>query len=306
MKSLLKAVDDYLVLRRSLGFKLRHETWWLPDFVSFLKRHRSSVITNELAIQWAQQPSGTSAQWRAKRLAAVRQFARHYQAFEPRTEIPPADLIPFQQLRATPHIYTESEVAALLHHAAKLPRRLQSATYPTLIGLLAATGMRLGEATALELSDVDFRRSLLTVRQAKFGKSRQLPIHETTINALHVYAKMRDRLLPSRPCTKFLVSTAGTELLQQNIGVVFARLKKASGLVFSNHKPRIHDLRHTFAVNTLLDWYRADADVEHRLPWLSTYLGHVSPTTTYWYLTATPELLALAAERANRVRERWS
>ena len=303
MKRLSKAVDEYLALRRSLGFKLRHETWWLPDFVSFLKQHRSSVITTELAVRWAQQPSDASANWRSKRLGAVRCFARHYQAFDPRTEIPPTDLIPNQKLRARPYIYADQEVAMLIHHATKLPRRLQSATYSTLIGLLATTGMRLGEAIALELDDVDFRRSIVMVRHGKFSKSRQLPIHGTTLDALRTYAMTRDRLLPSRPCSKFLVSTAGTKVLQQNFGKVFARLKKASGLGSARCKPRIHDLRHTFTVKTLLDWYHADVDVERRLPLLSTYLGHVSPKSTYWYLTATPELLTLAANRAERALE---
>ena len=297
MKRLSKAVDDYLALRRSLGFKLRHETWWLPDFVSYLKQHRSSVVTTELAAQWAQQPPNGSLNWWAHRLSAIRQFAKYHRAFDPRTEVPPTDLIPRPKLRATPYIYTDDEVAALMRHAADLPRRMQSATYPTLIGLLAATGMRLGEATALELGDVDLRRAIVMVRHGKFGKSRQLPVHRTTLRALRSYAMSRDRILPNRPCPKFLVSNTGTELLQQNIGRVFARLKNASGL---DRKPRIHDLRHTFAVKTLLDWYRADVDVEPRLPWLSTYLGHVSPKTTYWYLTATPELLALANKRAER------
>lgn len=300
MKRLSKAVDEYLALRRSLGFKLRHETWWLPDFVSYLKQHRSSVITTELALRWAQQPPDGNPNWWATRLGAVRRFAKYHQAFDPRTEVPPTDLIPHRKTRATPYIYTDDEVAELMRHAANLPRRLQSATHPTLIGLLAATGMRLGEATALELGDVDLRRAIVTVRHGKFGKSRQLPVHRTTLRALRSYAMTRDRMLPNRPCSKYLVSNAGTELLQQNIGRVFARLKESSGLVFPDRKPRIHDLRHTFAVKTLLDWYRADVDVERRLPWLSTYLGHVSPKTTYWYLTATPELLALANKRAER------
>lgn len=304
MKRLSKAVEEYLVLRRSLGFKLHHETWFLPDFVSYLKQRGSSVITTRLALRWAQQPHDASPSWWAKRLGSVRCFAKFHHAFDPRTEVPPTDLIPYRITRVTPYIYTDEEIAEVMRHAANLPLQLQSATYPTLIGLLTATGMRLGEAIALEMDDVDLRRALVTVQSGKFGKSRELPVHETTLQALRSYAMVRDRLRPNRQCSKFLVSNAGTELLQQNIGRVFARLKQSSGLVNPGRRaPRIHDLRHTFAVKTLLDWYRADVDVERRLPWLSTYLGHVSPTTTYWYLTATPELLALASERAERARE---
>ncbi|MFH0899352.1 MAG: tyrosine-type recombinase/integrase [Pseudomonadota bacterium] len=301
MKCLSRAVDEYLALRRSLGFKLRHETWWLPDFISYLKRHGTSVITTELALEWAQQPAHTSQNWRALRLGAVRRFAKHHHASDPRTEIPPADLIHYQTTRVTPCIYTDEEVAELIRHAASLPFPLQSATYSTLLGLLAATGMRLGEAIALEERDVDLRRAIVTVHHGKFGKSRELPVHNTTLRALRSYATTRDRLLPKRPCPKFMVSTVGTELFQQNIGKVFARLRQDSGLLRPDRRPpHIHDLRHTFAVKTLIDWYRAGVNVERRLPWLSTYLGHVSPSSTYWYLTATPELLALAGKRAER------
>ena len=304
MKRLTNAVAEYLGLRRSLGFKLRHETWWLPDFASYLKQHRSSVITTKLALRWARQPHNASPNWWARRLGAVRRFAKYHHAFDPRNEIPPTDLIPYRPIRVTPYIYTNEEIAEVMRHAANLSHQLQSATYPTLIGLLAATGMRLGEAIALEMDDVDLGRSLVTVRKGKFGKLRELPVHETTIRALRSYAMVRDRIRPNRKCCKFLVSNVGTELLQQNIGHVFARLRQSAGIVKPGRRaPRIHDLRHTFAVKTLLDWYRADIGVERRLPWLSAYLGHVSPTTTYWYLTATPELLALASERAERARE---
>ena len=140
MKRLSKAVREYLALRRSLGFKLRHETWWLPDFISYLKQHRSSVITTKLALRWAQQPPDGNPNWWAKRLGAVRCFAKHHHAFDPRTEVPPTDLIPYRTTRVTPYVYTNEEVAELMRHAANLPRPLQSATYSTLIGLLAATG----------------------------------------------------------------------------------------------------------------------------------------------------------------------
>lgn len=300
MRSLAHAAQDYLALRRALGFKLRHETWWLPDFVAYLKMHGSTVITTELALNWARQPADGDPNWWAKKLCAVRRFAQHRRAYDPRTEVPAQDLIPYRRRRKTPHIYSAAEISALLRQASCLPHSLQAATYTTLLGLLASTGMRVGEAIALNLHDVDWHRMLLTVHTGKFNKSREVPLHHTTLAALRVYARRRGR----EPCKvpSFFVSRVGTRLLEQNVWCVFSRLRERAGLSSrSGRSPRIHDLRHTFAVKTLQRWYGEGVDVECRLPWLSTYLGHVSPSTTYWYLTATPELLALASERAERV-----
>ena len=299
MMSLANAAKDYLALRRALGFKLRHETWWLPDFVAYLETHGSAVITTELALNWARQPADGDPNWWAKKLGAVRRFARHHRAYDPRTEVPAQDLIPYRRRRKTPHIYSAAEISALLRQATCLPHSLQSATYTTLLGLIASTGMRVGEAIALDLHDVDWHRVLLTVRNGKFNKSREIPVHTTTLAALRAYAQQRGRVRCSTP--SFFVSRAGTRLLAQNVGLVFSRLRERAGLSSRGVRtPRIHDLRHTFAVRTLQQWYGEGIDVERRLPWLSTYLGHVSPSTTYWYLTATPELLAIASERAER------
>ena len=297
----MAAVNEYLVLRRAIGFKLRHETWFLPDFVSYLKQQGSSVITTELAVRWAQLPCDASPRWWAKRLGAVRQFARHHRAFDPRTEIPPSDLISDRTQRRTPHLYTADEIAALMGEARRLKHALVAATYATILGLLATTGMRVSEALALDCDDIDWRQELLTLRNNKFGKSRHVPLHRSTIAALREYAARRDRLRPRHRSPSFFLSSAGTRVILQNFHEVFLRLLQRTGLDRRGHlRPRIHDLRHSFAVKTLRDWYRAGVDVERRLPWLSTYLGHVSPSTTYWYLTATPELLALACERAER------
>jgi integrase len=301
MKPLLAAAADYLALRRALGFKLRHETWWLPDFVAYLSSHGSTTITTELALRWAQQPADADPSWWAKKLGAIRRFARYHHACDPRTEVPPADLLPFRARRQTPHIYSDEEFAALLQEARRLPDPLTSASYTTLLGLLAATGMRVGEALGLDQQDIDWRQSLLTVRHSKFGKTRQVPVHPSTITALHEYVQARDRLCPRRRTPSFFISRVGTRVIHQNFHHVFLRLIRLSGIgAGPRHRPRLHDLRHSFAVKTLRDWYRAGVDVEQRLPWLSTYLGHVNPTTTYWYLTATPELLALAADRLER------
>jgi site-specific recombinase XerD len=305
MKRLAKAVEEYLALRRGLGFKLRPETWWLPDFVSYLERHGSSRVTTALALRWAQQPRGTSPTWWARRLAAVRLFAKHYQCFDPRTEVPASDLLPTRPQRAIPHIYSEHEIAALMDAAAAERNRLTAATYTTLIGLLAATGMRLSEALNLESRDLDLVRCRLTIRNAKFGKTRYVPIQSDTSRALMAYARKRDRLAPLRQGHVVFGSRAGKRLVDQNVSFTFDRIRRRAELGRpEGHAPRIHELRHTFAVQTLRDWYRAGVDVERRLPVLSTYLGHVSPSSTYWYLTATPDLLALACRRAERAWRR--
>lgn len=299
MKPLAVAAQEYLALRRALGFKLRHETWWLPDFVSFLRTHGSAVITTELALKWACQPADTSPGWWAHRLNAVRVFARHHHASDPRTQVPPADLIPWGTRRRTPHLYTPDEVASLMREAAKLPSPLRAAAYTTILGLLWATGMRVSEALRLDDEDIDWDHQLVTVHGSKFGKSRHVPVHSTTLAALREYARRRDHLLRHRTSAAFFVSSTGHRVILQNLHLAFLRFLERAGFD-RGRRPRIHDLRHSFAMTTLLDWYRAGVDVERRLPWLSTYLGHVSPTTTYWYLTATPELLSLASEHAER------
>ncbi len=306
MSGLADAAADYLALRRALGFKLRAETWWLPDFVSFLDAHGSKVITTDLALQWAQRPPDAAPSWWAKKLGAIRRFAKHHRAFDSRTEVPPTDLLPFRRQRLVPHIYTDDEILALVGQARCLPDPMRSATFTTMIGLLAVTGMRVSEAIGLDRHDVDWRRSLLVVRDSKFKKSRHVPLHPSTLAALHDYAARRDRLCPHARSPSFFISRVGTRVIHQPFQRCFVGLLHRVGITTrGDHRPRIHDLRHSFAVKTLTTWYRTGVDVEARLPSLSTYLGHVNPSTTYWYLTATPELLALAAkrlERASRVR----
>lgn len=300
MTPLAAAADKYLKMRRALGFKLRHQTWWLPDFVAFVHRQGSSTVTVDLAMRWAQQPADAHPNWWAKRLSAVRCFSKYYQAYDPRTQVPPPDLLPSRRVRQIPHLYGDDEIHALLAKARQIRDRLLSATYTTLLGLLVATGMRVGEALALDDADVDLRRSLVAVRNAKFGKSRLVPVHPSTVVALQHYARQRDRWCLRRcRCTRsFFVSTAGTRVLHQNFHHVFLRLVRQAGIRGqSGRRPRLHDLRHTFAMKTVREWYRAGVDVEPRLPALSTYLGHVSPASTYWYLTATPDLLSLACQR---------
>jgi integrase/recombinase XerD len=299
MKPLAVAAQEYLALRRALGFKLHHHTWWLPDFTSFMKTHRSSFITTELAVAWSRRSSSPHS-W-ARRLGAIRSFALHRRASDPRTEVPSPDLIVHRKHRCAPHIYSDAEVGRLMTQAHVLPRPLSAVTCGTLIGLLATTGMRVGEALALDEDDVDFARGIITILGSKFGKARHVPLHASVVAALRRYAARRDELVRRRRSPSFFLSSTGTQVLHQNFHHVFLRVVRLSGVgAGDRRRPRLHDLRHTFAVNTLRDWYRANVDVDARLPVLSTYLGHVSPSTTYWYLTATPELLALAAKRSRR------
>jgi integrase len=304
MSPLQGALDDYLRLRRALGFGLVREGRLLPQFVTFLERHDHAALTAALALRWALVPAGASRRWAYARLAMVRGFARYLAARDPRTEVPSLEWLPAPPAaRRVPYLYTDAEVCALVQAARTLPG-LKGATYATLIGLLAATGMRVGEAIALARDDVDPHDRVLCVRQGKFGKSRALPLHPTTTAALRVYARARDRVLPHPRSPSFLLSRAGTRLHYTNVHATFLRLLHRAGLAARRpSRPRLHDLRHTFAVTTLVRWYRAGVDVEVRLPALSTYLGHVAPSSTYWYLTATPELLQLAHRRAQRVHE---
>ena len=231
-------------------------------------------------------------------MRAVRSFARHLQALEPDTEVPPADLFPAGKHRPTPYIYTTKEISALMTAARQLAPPLRAATLETLIGLLTATGMRLGEAMALDRRDVDWSNQRLSVLDSKFGKSRELLLHPSTMEALHAYAARRDKLSPNPAAPSFFVSSRGVRLTHSTIYPAFHELLSQTSLdKGAPGRPRVHDLRHTFAVNTLLDWCRDDRDVSSRMPLLSTYLGHSGPAGTYWYLSAVPELLAMAAAR---------
>lgn len=301
MTVLRQSLRDYLSVRRSVGFQLKRRAHQLADFVTFLERADATTITIQLALAWAIQTEG-SMNCRADRLSAVRGFARYLQAIEPRTEVPPSDLLPRGQTRAIPYIYSDAEVFALL----EATQTLQSVTarwmQATLIGLLAATGMRLGEAIGLDREDIDWKHEILTVRNGKFGKSREVALHPTVVSALERYSRVRDELIPYASGPSFFVSRVGTRPNSNAVDRTFRQLARRAGLLHvpSQSQPRLQDFRHTFAVRTLLDWYRAGLDVSARLPHLSTYLGHVSPASTYWYLSATPELLALAAQRIER------
>jgi integrase/recombinase XerD len=303
MSPLAGSLRDYLAMRRALGFKLERQGALLADFVGYMDRAGAPTITTELAVGWATRPAGADPSWPAARLSAVRGFARHLSAFDPATEIPQTDLLASNHPRATPYLYSADDVAALIAAAGETRSALLAATYRTLIGLLAVTGMRVGEAISLDRGDLDRDEGLLVVRDSKFGKSREVALHPSTFKAISAYTKLRDRLCPNPSTPAFLISTTGTRLIYKNVHQRFHRLTATAGLRprSATCRPRPHDLRHTFAVNTLLGWYRTGVDVQARLPLLSTYLGHIHPGSTYWYLSATPELLALAADRLHPI-----
>jgi len=299
MSALRTAAEDYLEMRRALGYKLTSQGQLLAAFVAYLEQAQAATVTIELAVAWATEPAGADPVWWAKRLSVARQFARYLQTIDPTCEVPPARLLPYRARRATPYPYTPGEIAALMRATDALPLPLEAITYRTLIGLLAVSGMRVGEAIGLDRSDVDHGDALVRVINSKFGKSREVPLDASAMRALGAYSQRRDQLCPRPLCDAFLLSTAGTRLHAANVRRVFTRLVRAVGLKARSARcrPRLHDLRHRVAVNTLLDWHRAGIDVQARLPWLATYMGHTEPANTFWYMTATPELLGLVAER---------
>lgn len=309
MTRLRRSLDDYLALRRSLGYKLESVAPALAGFVAFAEDSGADTVTVALAVAWAKLPATTSRIWVAHRLSMVRGFARYLQTIDAATEIPPADLLPAGHYRpAAPYLYSDADVVALMAAARTLSPPLRAATLETLIGLLAATGLRIGEALRLNRGDVDWTHRLLVVRDSKHGRSRQVPCHPTTIEALRAYDTRRVRLCPAPSSSPSLfVSTRGTRLRHSSVYPAFHRLLRQAGLDdtqgSSPRRPRVHDLRHSFAVDTQRRWYRDGDDVEVRMPLLSTYLGHVKPANTYWYLSAAPELMTLAAQRLEQTQE---
>lgn len=301
MSTIRKGVDAYLALRRALGFKLRQEGLWLERFASFLEQRNSRRVTAALALEWAALPAHAQASHLARRLGVVRGFAEFYAARDPRTEVPALGLLPARYQRKQPYTFSDDEIRRLLGAAARLHSEigLRRQTYTALLGLLVVTGMRISEAVSLDCGDVDLADALITVRRTKFGKSRLIPLHASTRRALVRYAKARDRIFLRSTATSFLVGEHGRRLTVNVAERTFVKLSHQVGLrsPADRRGPRLHDLRHRFAVHTLLRWYRTGVDVERHLPELSTYLGHAHPTDTYWYLSAVPELMRLVVAR---------
>jgi integrase len=299
-------VEEYLRVRRMLGHELAEAGRLLPRLAAWLDDTGAEVSTVQATLAWAQQPQARPGSVvPARRMAVARGFARHMAGLDPRTQIPPVGLVPYHQRWRPPFIYSGADVQALMAAVPRVVRSpLRIVTYQTLTGLLAATGMRVGEALRLERGHIDWADGVVTVHASKFGKSREVPLMPSTVQALAAYARTRDQHLPRPAAPAFFVSTAGTPVRYQRFGEAFRAVVRASGVgAGSPVSPRIHDLRHSFAVHTLAGWYRAGEDVSALLPRLSTYLGHREPVSTYWYLSAAPELLALAAARLQHGRE---
>lgn len=311
MNTLRQAIEEYLSMRRDLGFKLREAGKYLLDFAAFMQQRRASYITQALALAWAQQPANVQPAHWAQRLSFVRGFARYRSATDPRTQIPPQGLLPFQPKRARPYLYSDDEIHRLLRAALDMPYRykrgeLRPWVFYCLFGLLSVSGLRLGEARNLELQDVDLNAAVLTIRGAKFGKDRLVPLHASTCKVLADYIARRNRHWAERPVSSYLfVSSWGNRLDGGEIHRTFYALSRQIGLrgASDHHEPRLHDMRHRFATNTLVHWYRSDQDPERLLPILSAYLGHVHVEDTQWYLSGSPELMREAMRRLERCWE---
>jgi integrase/recombinase XerD len=307
MSALRARAEEYLAMRRALGFKLTTQGRHLMSFVRFCEDRSADRVTADLAVERATRTSRGSGNevYQARRLDVVRIFARHLQALDPATEVPPDDVLSRRYLRVQPYLYSPAEIAALMNAADALRPALRAATWRTLTGLLAVTGMRQGEACRLLRDDTGLETGTLVIRDSKFGKSRLVFLHPTTVAALRSYERARDRAFPEPEAATFLVNSRGRPLDGHNLPHTFAPLAVTAGIRVppGQRAPRLHDLRHVFTVATLLDWYRDGRNVQARLPLLSTWLGHVDPKSTYWYLQAVPELLALAADRLEQERQ---
>jgi integrase/recombinase XerD len=297
MSGLQAHVDDYLRVRRALGFKLEQDGRLLGQLVGYLDAAGATTLTSELAIGWARLPEGVHPNQWTKRLRVVRGFAGYMRTIDPATEIPPPNVFPICRQRATPYLFSQQDICRLLAETRRLSRPLRAASYEALFGLLAVSGMRIGEAIALGCEDVDLDAGLITIRKAKGDRERLVPLHPTATEALRRYACERDRLCPTPRSRTFFLSSAGTPVHANGLRQTFREITTRIGVRTNEVHPRIHDLRHRFAVQTLIDWQRSGVRIDEHIITLSTYLGHVSPADTYWYLSASPELMALAADR---------
>jgi integrase/recombinase XerD len=306
MTGLRQAVEDYLRLRRSLGHQMNEAAYLLADFAAFLDGRGEQTVTIAAALDWVndREPEViTTAS--PRRITAVRGFARYLSGIDPATEVPPLGLVPYRRRRGQIFLYSDADVTAIMAAARETIRQpLRAATYYTLVGLLAAAGLRIGEAIKLDRGDIDWAEGVLHIRETKFGKSRLVPLHDSAMTALREYDTLRGRLIPKPEDPSFFVSLTTRRLIYAVVCPTFRALVNAAGVgPDAPHPPRIHELRHSFAVRTLLNWYRAGDNIQAKIPSLSTYMGHREPACTYHYLSAAPELLALAAARRDDIRK---
>lgn len=294
-------LTNYLKLRRGLGFKLDGAEMLLRSFIRFAEAKRAPFVTTKLALKWATLPTNIKRVQSGSRLATVRRFAEYLSTVDPRTEVPSPKLLPYHIRRRPPQLYRDEDVRRLVELAYQIApaNPIKGPTLGTLLGLLATTGLRVSEALKLDCGDVDWDREQLTIRLAKGNKTRLTPLHPSTVAALRRYSSTRDTIYPKRRNPAFFVWDGGVRLGYDSVNRWFLLVACQTGLrkPGDQHGPRVHDLRHHFAIQTMLRWYRTDTNVETRLPELSTYLGHVHVRDTYWYLSAVPELLQLATQR---------
>jgi len=308
MSKLQTVLDEYLAVRRALGYKLRDTRLLLHQFVKFAEQSGTAYIRTDLALKWATEPAHAQRTWWAARLGVVRRFAQYCSSHDPRTQVPSSGLLPYPYRRVPPYIYRDREIRRLLKAARQLPSTvgLRPHTYTTLFGLYAIAGLRTSEPLRLDRDDVDLVDGVLTIRDTKFGKSRYVPVHLSTQRVLQGYARRRDRLCPHPNSPSFFLSDQGRRLRDDIVRWTFVRLSRQVGLrnADDSRGPRIHDLRHRLAITTLTRWHRRGVDVERHLPELCTYLGHAHITDTQWYLTATPQLLRQVLQRVERSERR--
>jgi integrase/recombinase XerD len=299
-----ESAEQYLAMRRALGYRLHGQGRLLLDFADHMDRTGQARLTTQAALAWATQSPGTMVITRRLRLSVVRCFARHLATLDPTGEVPPTGLLRAPAQRPTPYLYSPEEISALVHAAGTLPDPLPAATYQALISLLATTGMRIGEALSLERRDADLQAGVLHVT-GKYDKIRLVPLHPSTTSMLSDYATRRDQLRPNPQSSFFFITSTGRRVPPSLVQRTFWQLLDWAGIQApaGRPRPRIHDLRHTFAVATYLRWYRDGVDVYANAPVLSTYLGHRCPSDTYWYLSAAPDLLALAADRLQPLKD---
>jgi integrase/recombinase XerD len=313
VKTFDEAAPDYLALRRSVGFRFERHEIYLREFIAFLKERGARWITTQLALQFATRHVGHGAKTQAARLSVARGFATYMLGVEARTEVPPPGLLPARRVRARPYIYTTREVRRMLKAALdcdSVYHPLRPWNLYCILGLLAVTGMRISEVINLRPEDIDWERHVLTVRKTKFGKTRLVPVHASTMKVLAAFAVKRELEVARRErknrrkAFHFFFSKRGQRYDASYIWRVFCELSREIGLrdPGDRHGPRLHDFRHRFAVETLVRCYRSGARVEQGLSLLSTYLGHTQVSHTYWYLSCSPRLMAAASDR---LESRW-
>jgi len=311
MKSLQASMQDYLAMRRALGFKLQRHEAHLMGFARFMRRHHARRITGKRIVQWVRENPSIDPCYQALRFGAIRGFAVYHSTVDIRTEVPPTDLMPRARGRNRFYLYSDDEIQRLL--AETLKHRVGATSISrwvryTLYGLLSVSGLRIGEALRLNVADVDLKEGILTIRDSKFGKSRLVPLHPSTRTALRKYFQRRNDYFKGRAIEPFFVSRHGTRMSHNDAWKSLVRLSRKIGLrgPSDRHGPRLHDFRHRTAVQVMLRCYRSGVDPERRLPALSTYLGHGDLRHTYWYVHQNPALMKQAVGRLERCWERAS